>query len=139
LTQVELFHSPADEEGKQRLQEALRHLAPHATVNHQSIEILGRMIPTLAVSDDVVWFDFDAICDGPRSQRDYIEISQCYHTVLIHKVPVFTSNHEEQARRFIALIDEFYDRKVKLLLTLDEPLEQIYQGKKLIFEFQRTL
>lgn len=139
LTQVELFHTPADEKAKALLVSSFYKLAPHAPKNRTAIEVLGRMIPTIGVSDDVVLFDFKDICAGPRSARDYIEISQCYHTVLIHHVPVFHVRFEDQARRFIALIDEFYDRRVKLLLSLEVPLEEIYQGKKLQFEFQRTL
>jgi cell division protein ZapE len=79
-----------------------------------------------------------AICDGPRSQEDYIEIARWYPTVIISDVPVLTGELENAARRFVALVDEFYDRKVKLVLSAAAPAESLYQGKRLEFEFQRT-
>ena len=103
-----------------------------------SIEVLGRPIQTVRCAKGVVWFDFMAICDGPRSQEDYIEIAKWYPTVIISDVPVLTTKNENAARRFIALVDEFYDRKVKLILSAAAAAEDIYQGTRLTFEFQRT-
>jgi cell division protein ZapE len=102
------------------------------------IEVLGRSIRTKRCGKGVVWFDFMEICDGPRSQEDYIEIARWYPTVIISDVPVLTAELENAARRFVALVDEFYDRKVKLVLSAAAPAESLYQGKRLEFEFQRT-
>jgi cell division protein ZapE len=87
----------------------------------------------------VVWFDFTAICDGPRSQADYIEIARCFHTVLISDVPVMDWQMEDQARRFINLVDAFYDHGVKLIISAAAPVAELYQGNKLQFDYQRTL
>jgi cell division protein ZapE len=103
------------------------------------IEVLGRPISFLRESDGVVWFDFTALCDGPRSQNDYIELSRLYHTVLVSNVPRFDARLENQARRFVALVDEFYDRRVKLFLSAAVPLEDLYAGNRLGHEFKRTL
>lgn len=103
------------------------------------IEVLGRRIAYLRESDGVIWFDFAELCDGPRSQNDYIELSRLYHTVLVSDVPRFDARREDQARRFIALIDEFYDRRVKLFLSAAAPLEDLYAGDRLRHEFKRTL
>jgi cell division protein ZapE len=84
-------------------------------------------------------FDFKAICDGPRSQRDYIEISRCYHTVLIANVEQMGASSDDIARRFIAMVDEFYERKVKLIMSAEVPLEKLYSQGRLNFEFQRCL
>jgi cell division protein ZapE len=102
------------------------------------IDVLGRSIRTKRCAKGVAWFDFMAICDGPRSQEDYIEIARWYPTVIISDVPVLTGELENAARRFVALVDEFYDRKVKLVLSAAAPAESLYQGKRLEFEFQRT-
>lgn len=102
------------------------------------IEVLGRSIRTQRCAKGVVWFDFMEICDGPRSQEDYIEIARWYPTVIISDVPVLTGEFENAARRFVALVDEFYDRKVKLVLSAAAPAASLYQGKRLAFEFQRT-
>lgn len=102
------------------------------------VAVLGRDIPTRRVAKGIVWFDFLAICDGPRSQEDYIEISRWYPSVIISEVPLLTAALDDATRRFIALVDEFYDRKVKLLLAAAAPPAGLYQGTRLAFEFERT-
>ncbi|MEY2919350.1 MAG: hypothetical protein RL261_655 [Pseudomonadota bacterium] len=103
---------------------------------HLSIE--GRDIPCIARADEVVWFEFDAICDGPRSQSDYVEIARDFHTVLVSGVPQMDQTQDNPARRFIALVDEFYDRGVKLVLAAHAPVDELYVGDRLHFEFDRT-
>ena len=98
----------------------------------------ARTIPARRSSADVVWFDFAAICDGPRCQSDYVEIARDYHTVLVSDVPHFDAAADNQARRFIALVDELYDRNVKLVLTAAAPPDRAVSGERLAFEFERT-
>ena len=100
--------------------------------------IEGRNIPFVARADEVVWFDFDAICDGPRSQADFVEIARDFHTVLVSQVPQMDQTLDNPARRFIALVDEFYDRGVKLVLAAYAPVDELYVGDRLRFEFDRT-
>ena len=102
------------------------------------LDVLGREIPTERCAKGAVWFDFQDICDGPRSQQDYIEIARSYPTVIVSSIPVLSAEEENQARRFVALVDEFYDRKVKLLVSAAADIESLYAGRKLAFEFQRT-
>jgi len=90
------------------------------------------------VAADVVWFDFASICDGPRSQSDYVEIARDFHTVLVSRVPGFDAASDNQARRFIALVDELYDRNVKLVVSAAAPPGELYRGERLHFEFERT-
>ena len=104
-----------------------------------TVEIENRKIPCLRQSDDVVWFDFKALCDGPRSQNDYIELASYYHTLLLSDVPIFTETSENAARRFISLVDELYDRNVNLIMSATAVPEDLYRGEKLKFEFQRTV
>jgi cell division protein ZapE len=103
-----------------------------------SLEVEGRRIPVRRRSAEVVWFDFAAICDGPRSAADYVEIARDYHTVFVSGVPVLADGANDPARRFIALVDEFYDRNVKLVLSAAAPPDALYRGERLAFEFQRT-
>ncbi len=79
-----------------------------------------------------------ALCDGPRSQNDYIELAKEYHAVLVANIPPLARDTDDQARRFINLVDEFYDRNVKLIISAENPLAEIYGGGKLNFEFERT-
>ncbi len=103
-----------------------------------SIEIEGRAIEVRRRAADVIWFDFESLCAGPRSQVDYIEIARLYQTVVISGIPSFDTARDDEARRFIALVDEFYDRAVKLVASADGPVASLYRGERLAFEFART-
>lgn len=140
LERAELYHWPLDEQADESLQRSFSSLATEQTTVHEDValEIENRPIRARRVTEDVVWFDFPAICDGPRSQNDYIEVAREYHAVLISNVPGFTAHNDDQARRFINLVDEFYDRNVKLVLSAARPLNSLYEGGRLRFEFERT-
>jgi cell division protein ZapE len=140
LQQAKLYHSPLTEAAHQSLEQSFINLIPdEAHVETGSvINILGRDIPCIKEADDVAWFSFDALCDGPRSQNDYIELSKLYHAVLIENVPLLDEKRNDSARRFINLIDEFYDRGVKVIMSAAEPIPTLYQGERLSFEFERT-
>jgi cell division protein ZapE len=107
-------------------------------VDGQVLQILGRDLRTVRCAKGVAWFDFMEICDGPRSQEDYIEIARWYPTVIVSDIPMLGRNVENAARRFIALVDEFYERKVKLIVSAAAEPQQLYNGKRLEFAFQRT-
>ena len=138
LTQAEIWHAPLDSAGNEKLDGYFTAIAPEEGATGHAIEILGRKIMTRRRAADAAWFDFAELCDGPRSQNDYIEIARTFHTVLLSDVPELTREKEDQARRFIALVDEFYDRKVKLITTAAQPINAIYSGSRLAMEFQRT-
>lgn len=138
LEQAELYYHPLGEAADQSLAQSFKRLAPEAACADQQLDIEGRQIQALFVADDVAWFDFSELCDGPRSQYDYIELARVFHAVLISNVPQMGAGRDDQARRFINLIDEFYDRNVKLVLSAATPLEQLYTGGRLDFEFERT-
>ena len=107
-------------------------------VSTNNITILGRSINTIKKSGGVIWFDFKSICDGPRSTNDYIEICKEFHTLFISNIPILTEDQDNQARRFIALIDECYERNVNLLLSSQVSILEIYRGSKLSKVFKRT-
>jgi cell division protein ZapE len=104
-----------------------------------TVEIEGRPIPFVKESENVIWFEFEALCEGPRSQNDYIEIAREYQSVIVSRVPVLTAQRENAARRFIALVDELYDRQVNLIVSAAAPPHGLYKGDRLGFEFQRTI
>ncbi len=139
LEKAEIYHSPLDAQADAILHELFLHIAPEAGQTNAPLDIQGRIITTRRLADGIVWFDFTAICDGPRSQTDYIEIARYFHTVVISNIPILTTLMEDQARRFLHLVDEFYDRHVKLIISAAAPIEQLYQGKKLTFEYQRAI
>ena len=98
-----------------------------------------RNLQALGVSEGVLLAEFAELCLAPRSAADYTQLAKEYHSVLIDNVPELTSEIEDGARRFITLIDEFYDRNIKVAIVADRPMASLYSGKKLSFEFQRTL
>jgi cell division protein ZapE len=139
LEQAELWHTPSGNNAQNNLDKFFTAVAPDTGTKKTSIEILGRDIPVSRRADGVAWFEFSDLCDGPRSQDDYIEIARAFQTVLVSNVPRLDREQDNQARRFIALIDEFYDRKVKLCASAAAPIADIYQGKRLKPEFERTI
>ena len=139
LEKANTYQYPINEENNITLNNYFSKLATNTIQINNKININGRDINTKKVSDSVIWFDFKNICDGPRSQNDYIEIAKCYKTVIISDIPIFTQEYENQARRFIALIDEFYDRKIKVIISAEATIEKLYDGSKLKAEFKRTV
>ncbi|MGZ9080336.1 MAG: AFG1/ZapE family ATPase, partial [Burkholderiales bacterium] len=102
-------------------------------------EVEGRMIRARRNAPGVVWFDFRAVCDGPRGKADYIELARRYHTVLISDVPRFRVRDASMLRRFVWLVDEFYDRRVKLMLSAAAPPEGLVVGDDAGDKFQANL
>jgi len=138
LEKAGTYLCPDNEDASQRLSFFFDESATSEIRGETTIDINARQIPAQKCAKSIIWFGFDDICDGPRSQADYIEIARWYPTVIISGVPQFDATLENQARRFIALVDEFYDRHVKLMLSADVQLDSLYQGDRLAFEFERT-
>ncbi|MBN6511929.1 cell division protein ZapE [Acinetobacter pittii] len=138
LKQAQLFKSPLTNEVQSWMAErfsALTHTQAHS---QEPIVINNRVVETLGHTEDVLWCEFSELCFKPRSPADFIEIANIYNTVLVSNVPHLTDFLSEGTRRFIYLVDEFYDRGVKLLLTSQDSIIDIYQGEKLAFEIERT-
>ncbi|AIT09486.1 ATPase [Candidatus Francisella endociliophora] len=104
-----------------------------------NIQVLSRDIPTMLLSYKDVCFDFKVICGAGRSSHDYIELCKRYQQIFIYNLTGFDEYNEDMARRFIALIDEFYDQNKKVIILANNDFKEIYQGEKLRFQFQRTI
>ena len=138
-----------------------------STQSTQTLLVCKRPIDVIELSSHVVWFNFDALCNGPRSQLDYIELASRFRNILVSDIPLLGgkcrgwikargtedgsfettetgerklsyARQDDPARRFISLVDELYDRRVNLYLSADVPLEYLYSGGSLSFEFKRT-
>lgn len=138
LVQAATYLTPCDENAEQGLREHFRRLSLHHANHDDSLLINDRHIRIKSMSEGIAWFEFSELCEGPRAVSDYIEIARDFHTVLISNVPRFSSHNEDPARRFVHLIDEFYDRHVNLLLSAEADPLGLYQGNKLEREFERT-
>ncbi|MGJ8513689.1 cell division protein ZapE [Carnimonas bestiolae] len=139
LEQVELFLTPDNDANESALEKLFSQVAKGEGERDGEVRINGRALQAKREADGVIWFDFKALCDGPRSQNDYIELANRYHTVLVSHVPQMDGNKDDQMRRFISMVDEFYDRAVKMAMTLANDVASIYSDGNLVFEFERTL
>lgn len=138
LKQAQLFKSPLSNEAQNWMSERFNALTHTQVHSKEPIVINNRVVETLGHTEDVLWCEFSELCFKPRSPADFIEIANIYNTVLVSNVPHLTDFLSEGTRRFIYLVDEFYDRGVKLLLTSQDSIIDIYQGEKLAFEIERT-
>jgi cell division protein ZapE len=139
LEQAEIYHHPLDDNAQANLQRYFTQLAPEEGSFGEAIEVENRMINTIRNADGVVMFEFSDLCMSARSQLDYMEISRCYHTVLVANATQMNQQTDDVARRFIAMIDEFYERNVKLIISASVPMEALYTDGQLVFEFKRCL
>lgn len=141
LDKVSVYHFPLDERSATAMQalfaELTRGMHKEAAVE---LEIEGRQLVAKYWSEGVVWFDFATLCRGPRGAADYIELARQYHTVLISGIPQFGEDKaDDEVRRFITLVDEFYDHGVKLVVSAESDLAALYLGRELRFPFERTV
>ena len=139
LEHIDLFHYPADAKSEEKMAESFSVIAGVKDSTGGEITILGREIATLRQGNGVIWFDFKSLCDGPRSQNDYLELARAFHTVLISGIPKMSASMSSVARRFTWLVDIFYDHKVKLIATAECEPEQLYCEGPQASEFFRTV
>lgn len=128
LTQAHLWLTPLNDETRRQMDKLWLALAGAAREHAPTLEINHRPLSTLGVENQTLAVSFATLCVEARSQHDYIALSRLFHTVLLFDVPVMTPLMENEARRFIALVDEFYERHVKLVVSAAAPLYEIYQG-----------
>ncbi|ATI46286.1 cell division protein ZapE [Vibrio parahaemolyticus] len=139
LEQAEIYHFPLDEQASINLNTYYQQLtAERKSVAHK-IDINHRQINVIEASDGVLHASFEQLCQTARSQNDYIELSRIYHTVLLADVRQMNRKIDDAARRFIALVDEFYERNVKLIISAEVEMDALYTEGQLEFEFKRCV
>ncbi len=138
LDQARTYHYPLNTDSSQRLKESFTKIASKDAVENISIEIEGRTFTVKRLASGVAWFDFIELCDGPRGVADYIEIARQFQTVFVEGIIQMNDAENDLARRFINMVDEFYDRNVKLIITAQASAQELYVGKRLRQEYART-
>jgi cell division protein ZapE len=138
LEQAPTYLDSSREETLARLRQRFAALAGESAAGPARLSIEDRYMAAVATGAGMVWFEFSELCEGPRSQNDYIELARLYHTIFISNIPEFTWASEDAARRFIAAIDEFYDRGVKIVVSAAAAPQALYRGERLQLEFQRA-
>jgi cell division protein ZapE len=138
LTAAPIYLASGDTGTQQRLEALFDDLSDDDVETDGTITVHHRKIKVVRESENVIWFEFAALCEGPRSPADYVAVASEYQSVIIANVPVFEDSADNAARRFISVIDEFYDRGVNVIVSAAAPPASLYRGEKLKFEFQRT-
>lgn len=138
LKQANLFHFPLTHDSEIWMAKRFGALTQHHEYSDEPITVNERVVQTRGHTEDVLWCDFAELCMKPRSPADYIELANTYNTVLLGKVPALGDTIADATRRLIYLVDEFYDRRVKLLVTSQASIIELYSGEKLAFEIERT-
>jgi cell division protein ZapE len=138
LAQAPVYHVPPGAEAERALARIFASQAQGDVQDDGAIELNGRPVPLRKRANGVLWFDFDALCEGPRAVADYIALAQAGPTIIVSNVPQFSIYTEDAAKRFVQLVDEFYDRHVKLVLSAAAPITELYDGERLRAEFGRT-
>ncbi|EMB2736183.1 AFG1 family ATPase [Serratia marcescens] len=139
LTQAHLYLTPLSDQTRETLDRMFVKLAGKAGDDAPVLQINHRPLQAIRSVDGVLAVDFHTLCEEARSQLDYIALSRLYHSVILYNVQVMGPLKENTARRFLALVDEFYERHIKLVIGAEASMFEIYQGVQLKFEFQRCL
>ncbi len=137
LKRSELYAFPLDGAADRLMTESFERMSADCDLS-RVLRVNERDLLARRRGDGVVWFEFSELCERPRSTLDYIELARAFNTVLLSNVPVMTEETPDAARRFINLVDEFYDRNVKMLISAAAPIDGLYTGSRLEFEFDRT-
>jgi cell division protein ZapE len=138
LEQSKIFHYPLDDAAEPVMTESFNRMVADCELNHD-LDINGRNFHARRRGDGIIWFEFEELCNKPRGSIDFIEIARAFNTVVLSNMPRLKEEDSNAARRFVIMVDEFYDRNVKLLISADAPIKELYSGRMLEFEFQRTV
>jgi len=138
LEEVMLYHVPTGQVADDAMVQTFNALA-ESHDEDPVLHIEAREIRSCRKAGGVVWFDFEALCGGPRSQNDYLEIATQFHSVFLSNVPHMPVRMASEARRFTWLIDVLYDRRVKLVMSAQVAPEGLYTEGPMVHEFARTV
>jgi len=138
LRQAPIYFDRGDPATPERFAALFSGLAGQHGESARHLVINGRHVSAQRRAGDVVWFSFATLCAGARSAVDYAELADSFHTVFVSDIPVLDATQDDTARRLVSLVDEFYDRGVKLIASAAAAPAQLYRGERLAFEFRRT-
>ena len=138
LTAAEVFYIPANDENERKLADLFTQVTAGQAERPSEIEIHGRMLRCKKRTDKAIWFDFRMLCFGPRSQADYLYLSEHYEMIFVSGIEKLSQAERAEARRLTWLIDVMYDYRVKFCATCDVPVGEIYVEGDFAQEFVRT-
>lgn len=101
----------------------------------------GRVIAVPHAGGGAARFSFEDLCGQPLGASDYLRLARTYHTLVIDHIPQLDQDRRNEAKRFITLIDELYEKGVKLVASAAAEPEELYLGTEgaEAFEWARTV
>lgn len=139
LEKLGVYHSPLSDATEHRMREEFIAIARDEGDADVQVDVDGRQLAARRMAAGVIWFEFAELCQKPRSQGDFIELARRYHTVLLSRIPRMFADERDAARRFAWLVDEFYDRRVKLIVSAEAPLDGLLDPTAVGRDLERTL
>jgi cell division protein ZapE len=111
---------------------------PNPATRSVPLQINNRVINCIEYNDTTVWFQFAALCATRTGTVDYLAIAEQFKTIIISDIPVLTTQNTDVVLRFINLVDVLYDMNRHLIIAAAAPIDELYTGEKLAFQFKRT-
>ena len=139
LTQAPVFLVPNNAEHEQQLADLFEKMTSGQERLDNHITIWDRPLQAKAHTARAIWFEFETLCFGPRSQADYLYLAQHYQMVFVSNVTQLSAQQRNEARRLTWLIDVFYDYRVKLCASSAVEAAEIYVEGSFAEEFKRTV
>ncbi len=135
-----VWYVPADKAADAALDDAWQRLTGGHQGTPQNLALKGRSIHVPRAFMGVARFSFHDLCEQPLGAADYLRIAREYHTVILDHIPVMKFDNRNAAKRFIILIDTFYDLNVKLIASAAAEPDLLYQADDgfEVQEFKRT-
>ena len=139
LTQASVFLVPNNAEHEGQLADLFEKMTSGQERLDNNITIWDRPLQAKARTARAIWFEFETLCFGPRSQADYLYLAQHYQMVFVSNVIQLSAQQRNEARRLTWLIDVFYDYRVKLCASSAVEAAEIYVEGSFAEEFKRTV
>jgi cell division protein ZapE len=139
LKTMEVFLTPADAEADRKLEQDFRSLSTGFSPSPVALQVQGRKIEIPLAAEGVALASFKDLCEKPLGAADYLAIAECFHTLLLRRIPRLGPEKRDEAKRFVTLIDALYEAKVNLICSAEAPAEALYTEGEGAFEFQRTV
>ncbi len=133
-----VYYTPNNQQAEHNLEICFKHFSKSTSQPDTNIIINNRTINIVKKSTDVIWFEFQAICQPPRSQDDYLDICKSFHTIIVSNVPVIDERDNSSITLFINLIDVLYDQRKRVIISAQTEIDAIYQKGRKSFDFNRT-
>jgi cell division protein ZapE len=134
-----VYYYPLDKKAKDFAENIFAELTNNAKPEQRILNISGRDLIINKTHADVAFISFCDICERALGAADYIELAQEFSTLIISGIPKMTRENRNEAKRFVTLIDELYEHKVKLICTAETAPQELYTDGDGSFEFERTV